>query len=150
MKANFIQSSCAHAFIEYMGSGLLLLILQQGISWPTRTYRFNCVTFPNHLSNKAPDESIRFDIIRFGSMMYDIVSGHRHEFYINLEIESDLDDSELETHKEWPTSEQFPDTGNLSLGYIIHKCWIGDGFCRLAFCTCFFDERNGTQCLLVI
>ncbi|KAE8355940.1 hypothetical protein BDV28DRAFT_128144 [Aspergillus coremiiformis] len=72
--------------------------------------------------------SIKFDIARFGSMVYEIVSGRRYEFYINPEIDMDLEDGESKTYKEWPTIEQLPDTSNIFLGDIIRKCWLKDGF----------------------
>ena len=61
-------------------------------------------------------------------MMYQIVSGNRYEFYVTPEIDKDLDDSESKTYKEWPTSEQFPDTRTIFLGDIIRKCWLKDRF----------------------
>ncbi|KNG80905.1 hypothetical protein ANOM_010097 [Aspergillus nomiae NRRL 13137] len=75
--------------------------------------------------------SIKFDIARFGSTMYEIVSGNRYEFYVNPEIDKDLDDDESKTYKDWPTSEQFPDTRNIFLGDIIRKCWLKDGYCSM-------------------
>lgn len=72
--------------------------------------------------------SIKSDIARFGSMVYEIVSGSRYEFYVNPEIDVDLDESESKTYKEWPSSDRFPDTGNVFLGDIIRKCWLRDGF----------------------
>lgn len=36
--------------------------------------------------------SVKFDIARFGSMVYEIASGGRYEFYVTPEIEADLDD----------------------------------------------------------
>ncbi|KAH8423158.1 uncharacterized protein LDX57_000913 [Aspergillus melleus] len=75
--------------------------------------------------------SVKFDIARFGSMMYEIVSGHRYEFYINPEIDSDLDEGESKTYKEWPTSDRFPDTSDIFFGDIIRKCWRRDGFCNM-------------------
>lgn len=75
--------------------------------------------------------SIKFDIARFGSMVYEIVSGSRFEFYVNPEIDMDLDDGVAKTYKKWPTSERFPDTSNILLGDIIRKCWLRDGFCSM-------------------
>ncbi|PLB49605.1 hypothetical protein P170DRAFT_510134 [Aspergillus steynii IBT 23096] len=72
--------------------------------------------------------SVKFDIARFGSMMYEIVSGSRYEFYVNPDIDMDLDDDESKIYKEWPTSKRFPDTSNVFLGDIIRKCWLRDGF----------------------
>ncbi|PGH26790.1 hypothetical protein AJ80_01555 [Polytolypa hystricis UAMH7299] len=73
--------------------------------------------------------SVKFDIARFGSMMYEVISGSRYEFYVIPEIETDLDDDpESKTFKAWPTAEHFPNTKNVFLGDIIRKCWLGDGF----------------------
>lgn len=73
--------------------------------------------------------SVKFDLARFGSMMYEVITGSRYEFYVISEIESDLnDDPESKTFKAWPTSERFPDTGNVFLGEIIRECWLEDGF----------------------
>lgn len=71
--------------------------------------------------------SIKFDIARFGSMMYETSSSQRYEFYVSPEIDVDLDDSESKTYKEWPTSDRFPDTSSMLLGDIIRKCWLRDG-----------------------
>lgn len=72
--------------------------------------------------------SVKFDIARFGSMMYKVTSGSRYEFYVVPEIETDLDDDpESKTFKAWPTAENLPNTNNV-LGDIIRRCWVGDGF----------------------
>lgn len=75
--------------------------------------------------------SIKSDIARFGSMVYEIVSGSRYEFYVNPESDVDLDEGESRTYKEWPSSDRFTDTGNVFLGDIIRKCWLRDGFCSV-------------------
>jgi tRNA A-37 threonylcarbamoyl transferase component Bud32 len=73
--------------------------------------------------------SVKFDIARFGSMMYEVTSGSRYEFYVIPEIEADLDDDpESKTFKAWPTAEKLPNTNNVFLGDIIRRCWAGDGF----------------------
>lgn len=73
--------------------------------------------------------SVKFDIARFGSMMYEVTAGRRYEFYVVPEIETDLEnDLESKTFKAWPTPEKFPTTINVFLGDIIRKCWLGDGF----------------------
>lgn len=73
--------------------------------------------------------SIKFDIARFGSMMYEVTSGTRYEFYVVPDIEADLDDDpESKAFKAWPASEKLPDTDNVFLGDIIWRCWVGDGF----------------------
>lgn len=72
--------------------------------------------------------SIKFDVARFGSMVYEIVTGRRYEFYVNAEIEVDSDDGASYTYREWPTSEQFPDTTDVFLGDLIRMCWLKDGF----------------------
>lgn len=73
--------------------------------------------------------SVKFDIARFGSMMYEVTSGSRYEFYVIPEIATDLDDDpESKTFKAWPTAEKFPNTKDVFLGGIIRKCWLGDGF----------------------
>ncbi|PWY72241.1 hypothetical protein BO94DRAFT_501447, partial [Aspergillus sclerotioniger CBS 115572] len=75
--------------------------------------------------------SMKSDIARFGSMLYEIVSGRRYEFYVTSEIEADLDDGESKTYRQWPTSEKFPDTTDVFLGDVIRKCWLRDGFCSM-------------------
>lgn len=73
--------------------------------------------------------SVKSDIARFGSMMYEVTSGSRYEFYVVPEIETDLDDDpESKTFKAWPTAEKLPNTNNVFLGDIIRRCWVGDGF----------------------
>ncbi|RAL04761.1 uncharacterized protein BO80DRAFT_422001 [Aspergillus ibericus CBS 121593] len=72
--------------------------------------------------------TIKFDIARFGSMLFEIVSGHRYEFYVSPEIEVDLEDGESKTYRQWPTEEKLPDTKDLFLGDIIRKCWLEEGF----------------------
>lgn len=73
--------------------------------------------------------SVKFDIARFGSMMYEVTSGCRYEFYVVPEIETDLDDDpESKTFKAWPTAEKLPNTDNVFLGDIIRRCWVRDGF----------------------
>ncbi|OOF91669.1 hypothetical protein ASPCADRAFT_9595 [Aspergillus carbonarius ITEM 5010] len=72
--------------------------------------------------------SIKSDIARFGSMMYEIVTGHRYEFYVTPEIEADLQDSEPKIYRQWPTSEKLPATTDVFLGDIIRKRWLRDGF----------------------
>lgn len=73
--------------------------------------------------------SVKFDIARFGSMMYEVTSGGRYEFYVIPEIEADLDDDpESKTFKAWPTAEKLPNTNDVFLGDIIRRCWAGDGF----------------------
>ncbi|PYI06789.1 hypothetical protein BO78DRAFT_368351 [Aspergillus sclerotiicarbonarius CBS 121057] len=85
--------------------------------------------------NQALDElvlqgllSTKFDIARFGSMMYEIVSGHRYEFFVTPEVEADLDGGESKTYRKWPTDEKLPDKRDIFLGDIIRKCWLRDGF----------------------
>lgn len=76
--------------------------------------------------------SVKFDIARFGSMMYEITSGSRYEFYVIPEIEADIDnDPESKTFKMWPTADRFPDTQHVFLGDIIRRCWLEDGFCSM-------------------
>lgn len=41
--------------------------------------------------------SVKFDIARFGSMMYEITSRSRYEFHVIPEIETDLDDDDPES-----------------------------------------------------
>lgn len=66
--------------------------------------------------------SVKFDIARFGSMMYEVSSRSRYEFYVVPEIEAELDDDpESKTFKAWPTAERFPNTENVFLGDIIKK-----------------------------
>ncbi|KAL2867706.1 uncharacterized protein BJX67DRAFT_380650 [Aspergillus lucknowensis] len=49
--------------------------------------------------------SVKFDIARFGSMMYEVTSGSRYESYVIPEIEADLDDDpESKALKTWPTA----------------------------------------------
>jgi serine/threonine protein kinase len=73
--------------------------------------------------------SMKFDIARFGSMMYEITSGSRYEFYVIPEIASDIeDDTESKTFKTWPTAEKLPNTENVFLGDIIRNCWLESGF----------------------
>lgn len=73
--------------------------------------------------------SIKSDIARFGSMMYEVLSGSRYEFYVVPEIGTDLeDDPESKTFKAWPTAEKLPNTDNVFLGAIIRGCWAKDGF----------------------
>lgn len=73
--------------------------------------------------------SVKSDIARFGSMMYEVTSGSRYEFYVVPEIETDLDDDpESKTFKAWPTAEKLPNTDNVFLGDIIRRCWVRDGF----------------------
>ncbi|EPS30129.1 hypothetical protein PDE_05079 [Penicillium oxalicum 114-2] len=73
--------------------------------------------------------SVKFDIARFGSMIYEVMSGSRCEFYVVPEIEADLDDDpESKTFKTWPTAEKLPNTNNVFLGDIIGRCWAENGF----------------------
>lgn len=73
--------------------------------------------------------SVKFDIARFGSMIYEITSGSRYEFYVIPDIEADLDeDPESKTFKAWPTTDKFPNTNNVFLGDIIRRRWGGNGF----------------------
>ncbi|KAJ5096174.1 hypothetical protein NUU61_005530 [Penicillium alfredii] len=52
--------------------------------------------------------SVKFDIARFGSMMYEVTSGSRYGFYVVPEIETDVDENpESKTFKAWPTAEEF-------------------------------------------
>lgn len=73
--------------------------------------------------------SVKFDIARFGSMIYEVISGIRYEIYVTPDIEADLDDDpEVKTFKAWPAAERVPDAKNVFLGDIIEKCWLEDGF----------------------
>jgi hypothetical protein len=61
--------------------------------------------------------SAKSDIARFSSMMYEVISGSRCQFYIIPEIESDLDDDpETKAFKAWPTADKLPYTNNAFLG----------------------------------
>ncbi|GLA13542.1 hypothetical protein AnigIFM62618_010795 [Aspergillus niger] len=73
--------------------------------------------------------SVKSDIARFGSMMYEIISGNQFEFYVIPDIETDLDDDPgSKTFKTWPTADKLPVTDNLFLGDVIRRCWIRNGF----------------------
>ncbi|XRM48025.1 hypothetical protein ABZX51_010969 [Aspergillus tubingensis] len=65
--------------------------------------------------------SVKSDIARFGSMMYEVISGKQFEVYVIPDIETDLDeDSVSKTYKTWPTDDK---TNPLFLGDIIKRCW---------------------------
>ncbi|PYI30275.1 hypothetical protein BP00DRAFT_457975 [Aspergillus indologenus CBS 114.80] len=73
--------------------------------------------------------SVKSDVARFGSMMYEVISGNRCEFYVIPDIETDLDDDpESKTFKAWPAADRLPDTNDVFLGEIIWRCWVRDGF----------------------
>lgn len=93
---------------------------------------------------------IKFDIARFGSMIYEVTSGSRYEFYVIPEIEADLDDDpESKTFKAWPTAEKLPNTNSVFLGDVIRRCWAGDGFLTMQeVCHALdnADQRAGCLC----
>lgn len=73
--------------------------------------------------------SVKFDVARFGSMMYEITSRNRFEFCVVPESVADPDEeSEFMTFREWPSADRFPSTRGIFLGEIIRKCWLEDGF----------------------
>ncbi|KXG54484.1 uncharacterized protein PGRI_076280 [Penicillium griseofulvum] len=73
--------------------------------------------------------SVKFDIARFGSMIYEVISGCRCEFYVVPEMETDIDDDpESKIFKAWPTDEKLPNVNSVFLGAIIRRCWAEDGF----------------------
>ncbi|KAG2416275.1 hypothetical protein HFD88_007468 [Aspergillus terreus] len=62
--------------------------------------------------------SVKFDIARFGSMMYEVSFGSRYEFYVVPEIETDVEDD----------AEFKPNTNDVFFGDLIRKCWADEGF----------------------
>lgn len=88
--------------------------------------------------------SVKFDIARFGSMMYEVVSGSRSELYVIPDMEADLvDDPESKTFKAWPTAEKLPATKSVFLGNIIGKCWSGDTFFTMQELCQVLDDADG-------
>lgn len=73
--------------------------------------------------------SVKSDIARFGSMMYEVISGNQFEFYVIPDIETDLDEDPVsKTYITWPTDDKLPITHPLFLGDIIKRCWSREGF----------------------
>ncbi|PWY70718.1 hypothetical protein BO83DRAFT_379455 [Aspergillus eucalypticola CBS 122712] len=73
--------------------------------------------------------SVKSDIARFGSMMYEVISGNHFEFCVIPDIETDLDDDPVsKTCKTWPTDDKLPNTNPLFLEDIIKRCWALEGF----------------------
>lgn len=73
--------------------------------------------------------SVKSDIARFGSMMYEVITGKQFKFYVIPDIETDLvDDPVSKTYKTWPTDDKLPNTNPLFLGDIIKRCWSRKGF----------------------
>ncbi|OJJ67155.1 hypothetical protein ASPBRDRAFT_349942 [Aspergillus brasiliensis CBS 101740] len=88
--------------------------------------------------------SVKSDISRFGSMMYEVISGNQFEFYVIPDIETDLDDDpEFKTFKTWPTADRLPDLNNVFLGDVIGRCWAREGFLSMQEVCHALDTRHG-------
>lgn len=106
-------------------------LLDENLSLQMCDFTEAVIVSNENMATFVPEDfiSVKSDIARFGSMMYEVISGRRYEFHVTPEIETDLDDDpESKTFKAWPTAEKLPNTEDIFLGGIIRKCWLEDGF----------------------
>ncbi|KAL4890624.1 kinase-like domain-containing protein [Aspergillus ambiguus] len=86
--------------------------------------------------------SVKTDIARFGSMVYEMVSGQRYGFYVNPEVETEVTEGESQLYNAWPTRERLPPTDDIFLGETIRNCWLQEGYGQMqAVCAAVHGEE---------
>lgn len=85
-------------------------LLDENLSLQMCDFTEAVIVSNENMATFVPEDfiSVKSDIARFGSMMYEVISGRRYAFHVTPEIETDLDDDpESKTYKAWPTAENF-------------------------------------------